>query len=282
MPWTLLIPICAIRLAPTQVRVGPRVRYLLCWFLTVLVFYNFSASKRGVYLLALYPALTSLIAVSLTDDPKLGVRSIWSTVFASAAGLVFIAAALGSIVALAMLYMSAPIFASILARLSITTPAFIPDLRHSIRAYSIIAALVPLGVAGAGVYLIAVRPPIEAAIAAVASGVGCITLAANLFVVPALANTQALAGFAAGAMSIVGRDRVGYLQALNYDVAFYSGRSIPIVRTTDPEPPDYLICWRDIYYRMARAQRERYTIVLISNPTELDGSGEMVLLKRQP
>ena len=44
-----------------------RLTYLLIWFVVVLGFYSFSHSKRGVYLLPLYPALATIIALYLVD-----------------------------------------------------------------------------------------------------------------------------------------------------------------------------------------------------------------------
>jgi hypothetical protein len=108
-----------------------------------------------------------------------------------------------------------------------------------------------------------------------------IALAANVVVVPAIANTLSLKNFTIEAMKEVGGDPCAYLQALNYDVAFYSGRSMPIMRARDKSLPGYLICWRAYYFGSSAAFRGQYQIVLTSNPTSLDGSDEMVLLKRR-
>ena len=56
-----------------------------------------------------------------------------------------------------------------------------------------------------------------------------VTVAVNVVVVPAIANTLSLKDFTDHVMKVVDDNSVGYLGALNYDVAFYSRRTIPEV-----------------------------------------------------
>jgi hypothetical protein len=46
--------------------------------------------------------------------------------------------------------------------------------------------------------------------------------------------------------------------------------------------PDYLIAWREEFLRLPPSMREQFRAVLLSHPTELDGSGGMVLLRCEP
>jgi hypothetical protein len=82
-------------------------------------------------------------------------------------------------------------------------------------------------------------------------------------------------------MKIVGDSPVGYLGALNYDVAFYSRRTIPIVSHRNPGMPEYLIAWRAIFNALPASKRDRFDIVMVSNPTSLDGSDEMLLVHQR-
>jgi hypothetical protein len=75
---------------------------------------------------------------------------------------------------------------------------------------------------------------------------------------------------------------VGYLNALNYDVAFYSRRTIPIVSQKDPDLPQYLIAWRALFDALPATKRSRFEIVMVSNPTSLDGTDQMLLLRLRP
>ncbi len=83
-------------------------------------------------------------------------------------------------------------------------------------------------------------------------------------------------------MKAVDGGTVGYLNALNYDVAFYSRRTIPIVSQKDPDLPDYLIAWQTLFTSLPAARRDRFDIVMASNPTSLDGTDEMLLLRQHP
>jgi hypothetical protein len=120
----------------------------------------------------------------------------------------------------------------------------------------------------------------ERLVAAVVGAIALGVLAANFIVVPAIANTLSLRDFALEMVNTVGSASVGYLGALDYGVAFYSARTIPIVHLDDPNLPDYLICWETIYTRLPEKERALFTVALTSNPTALDGSGAMVLLRR--
>jgi len=281
MPWSLLLPAPAIRFARAPRPLGPRLRYLVVWFLTVLVFYNLARSKRGVYLLALYPALTSMIAVSLGDAFSNNQnRSRWAQALASIAGLTLAAAGCAGIAAMLMLKTDRAACADLLARFDITASGFIPALGHAVAAGWIAAIVWSLALVGLGVFLIAARPALEAAAVAMAAGVACITLVANLFVQPAIANATALKTFTADAMQIVGDSPVAYLGGLNYDVAFYSRRSIPIAQLGDRNQPDYLLCGSDTFERMTPEQSKGLSLDLASGPSELNDTGGMMLLKR--
>src|SRR6202044_1221914 len=99
----------------------------------------------------------------------------------------------------------------------------------------------PLAVVILGVRLIVPRPTVERMVLAIAAAMVFITVAVNVVVVPAIANTLSLKDFTDRAMKVVDDSPVGYLNALNYDVAFYSRRTIPIVSQKDPDLPRYLI-----------------------------------------
>jgi 4-amino-4-deoxy-L-arabinose transferase-like glycosyltransferase len=282
MPWTVMLPAPALRLTKASAPLGQRLRYLVVWFLTVLVFFNLARSKRGVYLLALYPALAVIVAVSIRDallhreeNPR------WVSAVAVIAGLVMVLAGLAGAGVLAAMIIDPAGLSPYFARMGITAPGFVAALARAISGHPIAAFAIPLLIGGLGIGLIGSRPRVEAAVSLIAAGVGCVALAANLFVVPAIADTLALKDFTAQAMRIVDGDRVAYLEGLNYDVAFYSGRTIPIVRFSAPDTPEYLICWRELYEQMDSAHRAGWTVTLASGPTELDGSGAMVLLTRR-
>ena len=114
----------------------------------------------------------------------------------------------------------------------------------------------PLAVVVLGVRLIVTRPLVERIVLAIASAMVFVTVAVNVVVVPAIANTLSLKEFTDHAMKVVDDNPVGYLNALNYDVAFYSRRTIPIVSQRDPDMPEYLIAWRTLFDALPASKQQ--------------------------
>ncbi len=144
-----------------------------------------------------------------------------------------------------------------------------------------LALAMPLAVVILGVRLIVTRPTVERMVLAIAAAMVFVTVAVNVVVVPAIANTLSLRDFTDHAMKVVDDSPVGYLGALNYDVAFYSRRTIPIVAQRDSGMPEYLIAWRTLFNALPAAKRSRFDIVMVSNPTSLDGTDQMLLLRQR-
>ena len=68
LPWSLLVPAIAWwlwRMRPLDATT----RYLVVWFLGVIVFYSIPASKRSVYILPAYPAGALLLGLVLGSRP---------------------------------------------------------------------------------------------------------------------------------------------------------------------------------------------------------------------
>ena len=283
MPWTLLLPFIALQTTRQPRAVDPRLRYFLVWFVAVLIFYNFPQSKRGVYLLCLYPAAATLVAVYIRDailNPDATRSSVfWMMRLSGLAMLLVGAAAPG---ALTMLSFQPDAVARVFAAVNVRAPSFQHLLEHTIHDQWFVSIAMPFEIIAIGLFLIRSRPRIERLVVAVTAAMLFITVAANVVVVPAIAETLSLKGFADHAMKVVDGNRVGYLNALNYDVAFYSRRIIPIVSLKDPNLPEYLIAWKSLFDALPETKRSRFDIVMVSNPTSLDGSSEMVLLHERP
>ena len=162
----------------------------------------------------------------------------------------------------------------------ISAPGFVPALQAAVRERWFSALVIPLAVELLGFYLWRKPESLGRLIGATAAATACITLAANLVVVPAIANTLSLRGFTMQIINTIGHERVGYLGALDYDIAFYSGMNIPIVHGSDPDLPNYLICWSSMYRSMPERLRQSYVIAIKSNPTTLDGTDGILLLRR--
>jgi 4-amino-4-deoxy-L-arabinose transferase-like glycosyltransferase len=281
MPWTILFAVAAIVALRRPLTITPRLAYLLTWIIAVLIFYNLATSKRGVYLLALYPALAAILAIYLQDalrDPRPILRFTRFTGW-TAGGALVSAGAL-AIVSLAVLAIAPGEMIDFMAFWGIRAAGFVPALQQSVRERLFLAFAIPLGVELLGFNLWRRPESLGRLIATAAAATGCIVLAANLVVIPAIANTLSLRGFTMEVINTIGHERVGYLGALDYDIAFYSGLNIPIVRASDPDLPNYLISFTSMYRSMPERLRQNYAIAIKSNPVSLDGTEIVVLLRR--
>jgi 4-amino-4-deoxy-L-arabinose transferase-like glycosyltransferase len=280
LPWTALFGVVGAQAARHPRRLDERLTYLLTWFAVVLLFYNFAASKRGVYLLALYPALASIVAIyaaDALDDPS--ASRGWINGLARSAGIVLIALGATGVLALGLLVWRPQLFAALADGCGIRAVDFPAALAIAVSRRPLLTIMMPVLAEAAGFYLLRARPGADRLIAGVAAGMGSLALAGNLFVVPAIANTLSLEPFTVHAMEVVDNASVSYLGGLNYDIAYYSRRTIPIASLKDARLPDYLICTRGIYNAMSQRERSRFTVVMTSNPTSLDGSDRVLLLK---
>jgi 4-amino-4-deoxy-L-arabinose transferase-like glycosyltransferase len=98
LPWTVFaVPAlfaCRRRLSSLK---EPRNLFLLLWFVAVFVFFSFSRSKRGLYLLPLFPPAAIFIASYF--DGLIGGDASQSVLYRSAAGIFFNLLWLGSLAA---------------------------------------------------------------------------------------------------------------------------------------------------------------------------------------
>jgi hypothetical protein len=280
MPWTPLLLIVFVQASRRPRQIDSRLAYLMVWFSVVLIFYNLPQSKRGIYLLALYPALAALLAIYVEAAARVldvSGRSIrW---LAHAAAVIFVVAGVDGLLGLGMLAFAQHALELLLRSLLIADYDFVPQLVLAVAARPFVAM-------GLGVALIAVgilsthgQQTAERLCMTIIGGTTCLALIANLFVVPAMANALTLKPFTQEAMNMVGTHTIGYMGALNYDVAYYAERNLPVVSIWSGPRPDYLIAWREEFMRLPPEVRQQFRAVLVSHPTEVDGSGGMLLLR---
>jgi 4-amino-4-deoxy-L-arabinose transferase-like glycosyltransferase len=280
LPWTPIALIAALQALRHPRRLDSRLGYLLVWFLVILVFYNFPQSKRGVYLLSLFPAMTTITALYLSDAishrNEIARPLRW---LARAMGVFFIAAGAGTIVGLALLYFSPPSIQWVLAQCGILLDQLPAALHASVQERGVVSVVLPLAATAIGIYLLRARPRAENVFFAITGGFVATVLAVNLVVEPAVANTLTLKGFAAATMKTSNGQPIGYWGSLDYDFAFYSGRNIQFVTKPDLQF-DYVVSSEDDYKLMWPAMRARYKSLLRSGPTDFNGTGQMILLQR--
>ncbi len=280
LPWTPILLLAIVQAVRHPRRLDPRLGYLLVWFLVVLIFYNLPQSKRGVYLLALYPALATILALYLSD--AISHRAMIARplrAFTRGFGLFFVASGVLAVLGLALLFAAPSAIGYLLTECGIMLDQLPAALRSSAHQHGIVSLVLPLIAIVTGIYLLRARPRIETMFFALTVGFVAIVLAVNLVVEPAVANTLTLKGFAAATMRIANGNPVGYWGSLDYDFAFYSGRNIQFVTNPDSQI-DFVVSSANDYRLMWPAMRARYQPVLRTGPTDFDGGGQMLLLKR--
>src|SRR5208282_1612487 len=125
IPWTILLPIVGVQAARRPRALDPRLKYLIVWFAAVLIFYNLPQSKRGVYLLCMYPAFATLVAIYVRETiarPEPARAYVhW---IARLSGLAMLILGGAGLIALAMLVARPQEFAGLLQAAGIRAPAF--------------------------------------------------------------------------------------------------------------------------------------------------------------
>ncbi len=282
LPWSLLLPFAAARLARIERLRNPRLLYLVIWFAVVMLFYSFAFSKRGVYLLALYPALAAITGVYLAEEMAAAKPPRWLRPLSLGMGAFFALAGIGGLAA-ALIIRIWPSLAHWPLRLfGVTAPAFILWLSAAIAAQRLLVVVLAGSMIAIGYVLTRHEAGIAQFAAGTAIGIACLSMVANLYVLPATGNTLGLKDFAIQMSKIVGKGHVAYLYGLNYDIAFYSGMPIPVVAIVPKDWPEYLIVGEDTYNALAAREMRDYSPVLKSGATYLDNTGQMLLVHRNP
>jgi 4-amino-4-deoxy-L-arabinose transferase-like glycosyltransferase len=282
LPWSLLLPLAAVRLARISRLRDPRLLYLVIWFAVVLLFYSFAFSKRGVYLLALYPALSAITGIYLAEEMTAANSPRWLRPLSVGMGVFFALAGSGGLVA-ALLIRVAPRLAHWPLKLfGVTAPAFVPYLSAAIGAQRLLVVVLAGAMIAIGYVLARSAAGIARVATGTAIGIACLSIVANLYVLPATGNTLGLKDFAIQMSKIVGKGHVAYLYGLNYDIAFYSGMTIPVVAIVPADWPEYLIVGEDTYNALAAHEMRDYSPVLKSGATYFDNTGQMLLIRRKP
>ncbi|MBE3602366.1 helix-turn-helix domain-containing protein [bacterium] len=281
MPWTPLALLAGLQALSRPRPLDSRLGYLIVWTLAVLIFYNLPQSKRGVYLLAIYPALAALVAIFLIDaianPPELVRRG--ARMLAVATGGFFVVAAAASAFGVVLLFVAPAGLLWILGRFDILLAQLPANLRLEFVKWLPLGIAIPLFVAGLGWRLCRTRATVAKVFFATALGFAAMAVAVNCVVEPAVADTLTLRGFARQALATAGANPIGYIGSLDYDFAFYSGRNIRFVTTLDA-PYEYVICSEDDFRLLGPRMRAEYERVAISNPTAFDGTSRMLLLRR--
>jgi len=281
LPWSCLLPWLCKDLVR---RLGnSRVVYLVIWVVTILVFYNLARQKRGVYLMALYPALAGLFGAFLADLARSCRREApgWVKALSAGFGVVALIASIGLLATFVLAAFDPGVLARVIAAVGVKAGALAFNLRLAVWRHALAALTLTAGLAALGGVWLASRASPARFFALTTTAMVSLALFAELFLVPAIAETLTQKAIAMQLPKLVDGCPVAYLGGLSYSVAFYYRRKIPILPLDTHERPPYLLMWRKVYDSAAPSLHDEYAVLAQSGPTELDGSGGIMLLRKR-
>ena len=278
LPWSPFLPWVAADLGRKWP--GPRFTYLIIWVLVVVFFYSLAHQKRGIYLLAIYPALALLTANLVRRIAMAPALPRLFPALGLAEGASFAMLGLGALALVALTILRPATAVKLLAAVGITVTQLVDDLRAEFVNHPAPACLLPILTLLLGLGLVAARSKPLRLWAMTVGAMSTTIVTAQLFVVPAIANAITLKHFTEKSMRLVDHHPVAYLIGLNYEVAFYSRRQIAVVGGSHAGWPDYLLADSD-YYHSHAGELAEFGVLLQSGPANLDGGGAMILLRRQ-
>lgn len=206
-PWSLVLPFALVAAARAARRQGPP-RDLLLWFALPLLVLSLASTKRGIYLLPIFPAAAILVAWWLAEEGA-SRRQRWATGALLAGGVVLSGVILGA------LRMSRPE--------DLVTPVV-----------TVLLLLVP----GVAAYRAMRRQDAPAAALSIAGLTGVVELVLFVSVLPSIVNGRTsarAAGVELAAMHAEG-DSIAFYQFKEGTLGgflFYSGRTFPNLHDPD-------------------------------------------------
>lgn len=287
LPWTLLFPSVAAALWRTRRMIGrhdPQT-FLLVWVVVVFAFYSVASSKRGVYLLALYPALFLLLGwwVHTARESVLGRDGLARALPPVAWAWAWLCGVL-TILAL-------------LTQAGLPVADAIPDLlgaragrdaRPVVEALSAHARLtfIVFGIAtctAAGAALVAARQRWGLLLALLLVSTAAISVAVRHVIMPAVAQSTSRRSFNAALRRVVGPDgTVSAYRSFDYGSVFYWGENVPVYdQPLSASGPLTLVAGDETWARATPMERRFYQRVPFIESARGGNIGRLVVLQRR-
>jgi 4-amino-4-deoxy-L-arabinose transferase-like glycosyltransferase len=286
LPWTVFLPGVATRLWRQRraiTRSDARV-YLLVWIAIVFAFYVVAASKRGVYLLALYPAVALLLGWWWDENSRAPHDDTrWIARVVAFVGWVLMGVLVPLVLLVLLEALGAPATVTIARWLPADAQSYAAVISGTIRGgrWPLLGLLLA---AGAALY-VTIRvarlqrwPGIFAGIWGTAA---LILLAVRLVILPDLAAHLTVRDFMAEVRRIVGPgEDLFFYKTFDYGAVFYWHGHIPVFDGPWPAgAPRYLLMQKSDWGPLRAAVQDQFEAVRFS--TDRDYPGALVLLRRR-
>ena len=286
LPWTIFLPGVGVRLWRQRRQLSrhdPRL-YLLVWIAVVFGFYALAASKRGVYLLALYPAVALLLGWWGDEQSRAPVEEgrwlarllpFLGWLLMGLVGLMFLTALLESL--------GAPLLVTVSRWLPQSAQPFALCLSETMRAQRwLLLGLLVTAVASLYACIRAARVARWMGIfAAVFCAAATLIMSVRQVLLPAIAQQLSFRDFMREVRQAVRpADQLFFFNAFEYGAVFYWQDHI--LRYEGPWPsgaPPYLLMNKDEWDRVQPSVSDQYERVTFADGTKAT-EGPLVLIRR--
>ncbi|MBI3786500.1 MAG: glycosyltransferase family 39 protein [Deltaproteobacteria bacterium] len=280
LPWSLLLPGLAVTLWQKRQELGRNDwrLYMLIWIAVVFSFFEVAASKRGVYLLSLYPAVALLLGWWLDEQRRAIVSQRWLAgslaIIAWTATAVLLVTAV--IVALECLGISP--LALLQSRLKPKAAAGLELGRTVIRACGYrLTVLLTFAAIGLALSAQAARGSRWSNVfVALWSTTALALLTTRIVVMPAAAHELTLRDFMVHVRQVVEPTaEMSFYKTFDYQAVYYSQRHIPTHRDAWTAPgPRYLLIESSAWKEQPAEALSAYEHVPLAD------EGKLILLRR--
>ncbi len=287
LPWTVLLPGVAVRCwrQRRDISRSDARGYLLVWIVVVFGFYAFAASKRSVYLLALYPAVALLLgwwwdeqsrANPVEDRWLAGVLQAVVWPLLGVVGVLFVVVLLEGL--------GAPVVATVKRWLPPVAHPFVPVVSDTLRAgrWPLLGCLL---LAWASLYanIRAARTMRWTRIfVTLFVAVAALIVSTSKVILPGVAERQCVRDFMSQVRDVVGPSgTLFFYKTFEYGAVFYWQGHIPVYDGSWPAgAPRYLLMQQAAWEQAQTVAGDQYEQVIFPNDRNLNGPEHLVLVRR--
>jgi 4-amino-4-deoxy-L-arabinose transferase-like glycosyltransferase len=287
LPWTLLVPSIAAALWRTRRMLSRHdaQTFLLLWVLVVFAFYSIASSKRGVYLLALYPALFLLLGwwVHTARQSVIGFRALGRVLPPLAWVFAWLCGAFALLAALT--HAGLPLATTLPDLLGARAGRDVRPVVHAFSVNALTAVLLFGGAAAAaaGAALMAARQRWSPVLVCLVVASTAISVAVRSIVMPAIGETTTRRNFSDALRRVVGANGdVAAYRSFDYGLVFYWGQNMRVYdQPLSASGPLTLVAGDAQWARATPTERRFYQRVPFIESPRGGNIGRLVVLQRR-
>ncbi len=289
LPWTLF----ALFAAPSLLRHREAdsrklVTQSLVWVVVVFTFFTLSESKRGVYILPMYPAAACLVGIWLADvaSRRPQPRLLWAIARSLATVLALLAGVIVIVFGLEVLGLDLrqAIVDPIVAGLAGATVAESLSTGFATNASRITAYAAGLWLCSITLLFTALRHQSRSMVAALFATVIALQVLTQQAIMPAVATSNDRAAFAQRLASLAGDRTIATAPDYDDALSFHLGGEVPVLdlNTEPPAEPYLVILKRHDWNRMTPLQRSRFEAVPGLSVPKQNNQYPLLVVQRVP